>query len=120
MGRVAMDEGKGNFSMKHGKQIPVVEIEKGHCRTGWKKDANGYTIYLMRAENYAKPGTVQNDLGNAVPVVGVKLWGSAHARIMGMSFLLAAEQMELAEENAAQEDNGIPKYDGLTGRMEEL
>lgn len=106
--------------MKHGKQIPVVEIEKGHCRTGWKKDEKGYALFVLRAENYKEPGTIIKEEEKMEPVICFRLWGSEQARLMGMSFMFAAEQMRWAEEEAAKEDTGLPQYDGLTGRMEEL
>lgn len=82
------------------KTIPTVKaIERGHARTGWVKQDGKYIVFLMKSKNYAEPGTVASDeIKDIEPIIGFELWGKEQARFMGMSFLLAAEQMEQADE----------------------
>ena len=85
-------------SKKDETTIPIIKIPKGHARTGWIKKDDGYYLVICHAKEYAEPGTYTRGEKGVNPVVAVKLWGKEQARIMGMSFMVAAEEMEQNEQ----------------------
>lgn len=70
---------------------PVVAVEKGHMRTGYNVVNDGILFFIMVSEEYGEPGKPHDDKTIPVPVMGVKLWGSEHARLLAKCLVECAD-----------------------------
>lgn len=77
--------------------VPVLEIEKGHCRTSVQKVDDGFVFVFCVSDKYCTPGENVTEPEERIPVFGLKLWGIEHFKIIAKCFMLAADHFEEQE-----------------------
>ena len=77
----------------------VTEIKKGHMRIAYEVADDGILLFFCAAEEYGEPGTEKNDKTPPVPLVGLKLWGTEHARILAKGLVEMADDVDERRQN---------------------
>ena len=83
---------------------PVVAVEKGHMRTGYNVVNDGVLFFIMVSEEYGEPGKPHDDKTIPVPVMGVKLWGSEHARLLAKCLVECADGADKVRKEGGDND----------------
>lgn len=84
--------------------FPVVAVEKGHMRTGYDVVNDGILFFVMVSEEYGEPGKPHDDKTIPVPVMGVKLWGSEHARLLAKCLVECADGADKMRKEGVQNE----------------